>query len=272
MQTWNWSEKNGIRIITMDNWLQQGINMAFSTRHGGLSSGIYDSLNMGLHVGDQKKLVQENRRRYMQMFSTTLEDVVCCQQVHGCRVISVNAGDRGKGAMEWANSIPGCDAMITDTPGVYLMSFYADCLPVYFYDPVKRAIGLAHSGWKGTMGKIVIKTLKAMQTRFSSRVGDILVFIGPGIGSCCFEILPDLAGKVDAEFSHLHDIINYSNNGVITWDLQETNRQMLQQAGIEPHNICVCSICTACNTGNFYSYRMEKGETGRMAAVLGIEY
>jgi len=272
MQAWNWSDENGIRFITIDEWLAQGVMMAFSTRHGGLSSGIYDSLNMGLHVGDRPELVLENRRKYMQLFSAKLETVVCCQQVHGCKVISVGAHDRGRGAMEWAQSIPGCDAMITDTPGVYLMSFYADCLPIYFYDPVKRAIGMAHSGWKGTMGKIVIETLQAMQIHYNSQAGDMQIFIGPGIGACCFEILPDLAAKVDAEFSRLHDIIIYRNDGIITWDLQETNRQLLQLAGVDPQNICICSICTACNTVSFYSYRREKGETGRMGAVIGMEY
>jgi len=110
-----------------------------------------------------------------------------------------------------------------------------------------------------------------MQREYNSRAGDLLVFIGPGIGACCFEILPDLAAKVDVEFSHLHDIINCRNDGVVTWNLQETNRQLLRIAGVEQQNICVCSICTACNPAIFYSFRRDKGETGRMGAVIGLE-
>jgi hypothetical protein len=271
MERWNWMNRNGIDFISLETWLREGINMAFSARKGGVSKGVYESLNMGLHVGDQEELVLENRRRYLSIFNINLDDISACQQVHGNEVRRVNWIDRGKGARNLGEVIMNCDAMITNEPGIYLMSFYADCIPVYFYDPVNRAIGMAHSGWKGTMKKIVVNTWEAMQKEFNTSAADLQIFIGPGIGSCCFEIQTDLVGKVKAEFSSFHDIINNENNS-ITWDLQETNVQLLLQAGVNPLNINTCKLCTACNTDSFYSYRSENGDTGRMGALIGMEY
>ncbi len=263
--------RNGLEFVTLETWLTEGINVAFSGRRGGVSQGVYDSLNLGLHVGDKAELVWENRRRYLSAFNANLNDMVACEQVHGNEVRQVQGTDRGRGARDLGDVIMNCDAMITNEPGVYLMSFYADCMPVYFYDPINRAIGMAHSGWKGTMQRIVVNTLEAMVKEFNTSPGELHIFIGPGIGSCCFAIQSDLLVKVEAEFGGFHDIINH-NQGPITWDLQATNRQLLIQAGVNPLNISVCKLCTACNTDRFYSYRKEHGTTGRMGALIGMEY
>jgi len=272
MEHWNWVNRSGLQFVSLQEWLREGINVAFSTRTGGVSNGVYESLNMGLHVGDQAGLVLENRRRYLSIFNANLDDMVACQQVHGNEVRRVERIDRGKGARALSEVIMNCDAMITNEPGIYLMTYYADCIPVYFYDPINRAIGMAHSGWKGTMKKIVINTLEAMQKEFNTSVKELQIFIGPGIRSCCFEIQPDLLAKVKAEFSSFHDIINSSKNGFITWDLQETNLQLLVQAGVNPINISTCKLCTACDVDRFYSYRRENGDTGRMGALIGMAY
>lgn len=261
-----------LQLITHPEWACDGVDMAFSTRMGGVSRGVYASLNLGLHVGDDPALVLENRARIMAVFGRSLGEAVCCEQVHGYKVARVGSADRGRGALDLESAIPGCDALVTDEPGVYLMSFYADCFPVYFYDPQHRAIGLAHCGWKGTMGRIAAHTLNAMQEAYGTVTAQVEVFIGPGIGPSCFIIQPDLKDKVEVELSELHDIITEAENGTITWDLPETNRQILLQAGVRAEHIKVCSICTACNTDRFYSYRREVGLTGRMAALLGLKY
>lgn len=272
MQPWNYFHNNGIEYISLPKWLDQGVDLAFSTRHGGVSSGVFNSLNMGLHVGDGDDAVIENRRRILEIFHSPLTNGVCCQQVHGHDVIRVNSNDRGKGAFKLGQVLADCDAMITNTPGVYLMSFYADCVPIYFWDHVHRVIGTAHGGWKGTMGGIAVNTLQSMSEEYGSSPSEVEVFIGPGIGPCCFEIQPDLAAKVNAEFKSLHDIITMDSGGAYTWDLQETNRQLLINSGVEPSRIYVCRLCTACHTDKFYSYRRENGETGRMGAIIGLRY
>lgn len=272
MEQWNWFKRDEIQFISLEEWLKEGVDIAFSARQGGVSEGVYDSLNMGLHVGDQEIRVLENRRRYLGIFNANLNDVVCCQQVHGYKVARVEISDRGKGARRLSDALIECDAMITNSPGIYLLSFYADCVPVYFYDRVNRVVGMAHCGWKGTMGRIAAKTVDAMQREYNSFAADIQIFIGPGIGPCCFEIQPDLASKVNAEFNSLHDIIITNDKSSFTWDLQETNRQLLIECGVNPSHISVCKLCTSCHTDHFYSYRKEKSDTGRMGAIIGLEY
>ncbi len=270
MQRWNWFNKNGVRYISIEDWLKDGINMAFSARQGGTSSGAFNSLNMGLHVGDESIKVIENRQRFLNIFEVGLDSVVCCQQVHGQQVSQVHLSDQGRGAYELSGAIPDTDAMITNVRGLHLFSFYADCVPVYFNDPINRAVGIAHCGWKGTMGRIAVRTIQAMQHEYHSSLEQVQIFIGPGIGPCCFEIQADLLAKVNAEFGSFHDIINIGRKSPFTWDLKETNRQQLLHFGVEPSHIETCNICTACNTDYFYSYRSEKGETGRMGAVIGL--
>ncbi len=272
MPEWNYREINGIRILTVPHWCQAGGEVAFSTRWGGVSSGEYTTLNLGLHVGDQADRVLENRRRFLQVFHADLSEAVCCEQVHGCRVEKVTLKDKGRGACQLDSAIPDCDALITDQVGLWLLSFYADCVPVYFFDSVQRAIGVAHSGWKGTMDRIAAKTLRCMQVEYGTSADQVQVFIGPGIGPCCFVIQPELKKKVETEFSSWHDIMTVDAEGKVTWNLPETNRRMLITEGVRPDNITMCEVCTACNPQIFFSYRREQGDTGRMGALLGLKY
>lgn len=272
MKHWTLHTSRFINYITVPKWETQGVSLAFSARQGGVSEGIYDSLNLGLHVGDQDNLVLKNRSRLMNIFKADLMEAVCCQQVHGNEVAAVTQSDRGKGAFRLDKTIPDCDAMVTASPRVYLMTFYADCVPVYFFDPVHRAVGLAHCGWKGTMGRIAEKTLLAMETKFKSKASQVQVFIGPGIGPCCFEIKADLAAKVYAEFTNQNGIITASEDDRYTWDLKKTNALILETMGVNQNNICICGLCTACRPDLFFSYRRDDGATGRMAALIGLNY
>lgn len=208
----------------------------------------------------------------MSAFDAPLEEAVCCQQVHGSQVKQVGLLDRGRGAYNLNTAISGCDALITNIPRVYLLSFYADCVPVYFYDPQNRAIGVAHCGWKGTMDRIATNTLDAMQNAYQTAAEQVQIFIGPGIGPCCFTIQTDLMVQVYKEFGDLHDIISNDGQSRITWDLSDTNRQILIKSGVRAENISVCNLCTACHPEIFYSHRQEHGMTGRMGALLGLKY
>jgi len=267
MTGWIWNEQNHIKYITLPEWKSLGATAAFSSRWSGVSDAPFKSLNLGLHVGDDYKRVIYNRKEFLNIFDLQLEDVVCCEQVHGSKVKIVDEGYKGRGAYSYADSIADHDGLITNKPGVGLLTFYADCIPLYFFDPCQKVIALAHSGWKGTMGKIAEQVLLSMQQSFHCAVENIKVFIGPGIGPCCYSIQPDLAEKVEKRFPGYSEIILYENES-IKWDLKNTNRQILLAAGIKSTNLTLCDLCTACNKQKFFSYRAEQGKTGRMAALL----
>ncbi len=268
MDKWIWKKRQQIHYITIPHWLEQGVNIGFSTRNSGVSQPPFYSLNMGLHVGDRQESVIRNRQQFMSVLGIGLDRVVCCQQVHGSNVACINGEQAGRGAENYDTSLPGIDAMITSTPGIMLAAFYADCIPVFFFDPVKRAVAIAHSGWKGTMNRIVVNTLQSMVEGLGCEPFDIEVFIGPGIGRCCFQIQPDLSEKVSKVFPEFDGIMD--RNREIYWDLRLTNRNILIEAGINPVKIIDCGLCTSCRTDMFYSHRKEHGKTGRMMAAIGL--
>lgn len=269
MQDWKWNHQDGLDYIDIPQWKDLGAVAVFTSRRGGVSTGCFESLNMGLHVGDEPSAVLVNRQRYASILGQESSSMVCCEQVHGHQVIRVNKSHAGSGARDLKSVLQGYDAMVTNQPGILLTAYFADCIPLYFFDPEHRVIGLAHSGWKGTMGRIAVKTLQTMRDHYGSRSENIQVFIGPGIGPCCFQIQPDLMEKVNAEFTGFDGIIMMNKDGYF-WDLPATNHQMLLEWGVQAENIIHCSLCTSCRTDVFYSYRRERGNTGRMAAGLAL--
>jgi len=271
MTSFTYESKAGLEYITLPRWRRQGVSMGFSTRSGGISLAPYDSLNLALHVGDNYNNVIENRSRYLDLFAFTLENMVCCEQIHGNVVAVVGKGEQGRGAIDKSGGLAGVDAMVCATPGIMLTTFYADCIPVYLFDPLQRVVAIAHSGWKGTMGRIAGETLRVMEKEFGSSPRHVEAFIGPGIGRCCFFIGEDLAHRVKEEFVGLDGILNCGRKGY-TWDLHLTNRLILQEIGVKPDNIIECNLCTACNRESFFSYRRDQGKTGRMAAVIALDY
>ncbi len=270
MQKWQWEEQKGMKYLTIPHWREQGAVALFSSRQGGVSDKPYDSLNLALHVGDEKKRVLENRSRLLSLFNSSIEKMVGCEQVHGNRVMVVGPQYAGRGSASLETAVKDCDALVTSTPDLILSTYYADCIPLYFFDPVNKAVGLAHSGWKGTMQRTACACLETMIQTFDSRPQEVEVFIGPGIGSCCFKISRDLISQVNLSFGDFDGIINEYDN-FCTWDLKRTNRLMLQQCGIKSENIYDCQLCTSCNPGDFYSYRRDQGFTGRMGAFIFVK-
>ncbi len=270
MQKWSWQKIQEIAYLTIPHWAEEGVVIAFSARHGGVSQPPLDSLNMALHVGDEQELVWLNRQRFIELWDLRLEQMVCCQQVHGSQVACVSSDMAGLGAKDYLTSLTEIDAMATNESDIILATFYADCLPVFFYDPQKRAVAIAHSGWKGTMGKIVSNTVNTMIQAYGCKAENLEVFLGPGIGPCCFQIQADLAQKVAAVFPEFDVIID--RNREFFWDLSLSNRKILQQAGIDPQKIIDCGLCTSCNTDKFFSHRRENGKTGRMMAAIGLQH
>jgi len=268
---WIWLYRNDRSYLLLPAWRDQGVIAAFTARTGGVSTGPYESLNLGLHVGDRESLVLANRETVAHDLGFALEQMVCCEQVHGSRVAVVKAEDAGRGAKVYRESLPGFDAMVTDCPGIFLTEFYADCIPLYFFDPVRRAVGLAHSGWKGTIGGVAQATVATMQDAFGCRLENISAFIGPGIGPECFAVDQDRLGLVERAFTFSREIIYPNEGNGHVWDLPLTNRMILRQRGLKPENISGCNICTACHQDQFFSYRGARGITGRMAAVIGLQ-
>ncbi len=269
MGYWKWEKTGGIEFVTLPEWKAEGVVIAFSSRWGGTSMPPFDSLNLGLHVGDKKENVLANRRRYLRIFNGDLNNMVCCEQVHGSRVAVVGQEHSGRGALDTGTALSGYDAMVTNTAGIFLGSFFADCLPVYFFDPYTRTVAIAHSGWKGTMGRIAVNTVEKMKQSFGCMPADLRVFIGPGIGKCCFQVNEDIFLQVKEKFAPAAGIISINENGY-AWELKATNQWLLIEAGVKKENIITCDICTSCNTDIFYSYRREKGNTGRMGALIGL--
>ncbi len=244
---------------------------AVSTRFGGVSKPPYDSMNLGMHVGDDAADVAENRRRLLGWLGLDFERLTTPEQVHGDKIVRVGEAEAGRGRLSYADSIPATDALMTDVPGVPLMLCFADCTPILLFDPVHRAAAIAHGGWKGTVRSVAAKTVHAMTEAFGTRPEECLAGIGPSIGSCCYEVGGDVAGKFREAFPQFADEIVSEQNGRIHLDLWKANRLQLEESGLMPHHIDEAGVCTACHARTFFSYRAEGPKTGRIAAVMAIK-
>jgi hypothetical protein len=240
---------------------------AFTTRLGGMSAAPYESLNLGFHVGDTPGDVAANRERVCRLLGAGLSQLVAGRQVHGNRVITVDASRAGRGALSGEDALPGVDALVTAEPGVLLSSYYADCVPLFFLDPVRRVVALAHAGWKGTVLRIGAETVRHMEEHHGCRAGDILAAVGPAIGSCCYEVDQPV---IEAARSCLPGRVPARPGRPGRWllDLPEMNRLILLEAGIRPGHITMAGYCTACRGDLFYSHRAQNGRTGRMASLI----
>ncbi len=255
-------QNNGLVYYRFANLASQdNVVQGVFTRLGGMSRSPYRSLNVGHLVGDRHESVEANHDLICQALGVSRRDVATARQVHGSRVALVGLADRGR-------VIPATDALITDVPGVALMLRFADCLPVLLYDPVRRVIGLAHAGWRGTIEGIAAKTAAAMIEAYGGRPADIVAGLGPCIGPCCYQVGTEVIEAVKASFHHWQGLLQPQGDGSLHFDLWEANRRQLVELGIE--EIEVSRLCTACHTDEFFSHRAEGARTGRFAALLGM--
>lgn len=264
-------ERNGVQWLVFEHFVKYpNLVHGFSTRIGGVSHPPFASLNLAFHVGDDQAAVVENRRRYCAALNLRLEDLTAGEQVHGDKVRVVVGEDRGCGAFAYDTAFSGTDAFITNEPGVVLSSYYADCVPLFIYDPVRQVLGLAHGGWKGTVKRIGARAIETMSHSFGTKAGDCLVGIGPSVGQCCYEVDENVVTPLRNEFPEWEDFLQKKANGRWDLDLWATNRQVFLDAGVKAENIEVSGLCTACRTDLFFSYRAEHGETGRMASIMAL--
>lgn len=264
MAGWILQRGKSLDYLTIPRWSELGVKAAFSLRNGGVSASPYSSLNLGLHVGDNQNDVLCNRALFLKEMGVRPGDCVAAEQVHGSRVAVVTSGDRGLGMVKMNDALPGFDGMVT-AEKVGLLSFYADCVPIYFYHPPTGIIALAHGGWKGTANRIVKEVLKQIRLDGAS-AKDCLAAIGPCIGSCCYEVGENVHSVFRENFSDL-SMFSKSGEGKYHLDLAKANRMLLLAEGIQPENIWEASQCTACCSDSYFSYRRD-GITGRMAALI----
>ena len=264
---WEWRKGQKTKYLTIPEWERVRVEVAFSGRNGGVSGGPYDSLNLGLHVGDQEQDVLENRRRFWSEWGARATDVVVGEQVHSNKVVWVGENDKGRGAMQLSTALPGVDGMLTGG-GMGLMAFFADCVPVYFFHPGLKVVGLAHAGWKGTAGRIGIQVLNMLSAR-GGEPGDCWVAIGPGIGRCCYEVDERVAREFPYPVGY-ESFLAGIRPGHFRLDLAQANREMLIKAGVAKERIWLAGLCTSCHPGDFFSYRRDGGTTGRMAAWIRL--
>ena len=242
---------------------------AVSTRLGGVSGKPFDSLNLGLHVGDAAENVLENRRLFMRTLGFRVEDIVTPNQVHGDKIFVVDESHRGRGSRDYSDAIAETDALITNAPNLPLMLCFADCVPIFLVDVENRAIGLAHGGWKGTLNRIAAKTFRAMAENFGTRAEDCLVGIAPSIGACCYEIGENVRDACAKSFPKNPELI-VERDGKNFLDLWRANKIQLEEVGVPAENIDVAGECTCCNANFYFSYRAAGGTTGRIAAVIAL--
>lgn len=265
-------EKNHVPYIQFKNLSATGIvKHGFSTRKGGVSTGIFSSMNLNFKRGDDPDAVLENYRRMAAALNMRVDDMVLSDQTHTTNVRVITEEDRGKGILR-PQDYSDVDGMITNVPGIVLVTSYADCVPLYFVDPVRKAIGLSHSGWKGTVGHIGQKTVWKMHEVYGSEPKDIVAAIGPSICQSCYEVSDDVAEAFRANFTadEVADILLDKGNGKYQLDLWKANWYVLTDAGILPEHLSVTDLCTACHPDLLWSHRKTNGQRGGLSAFLSL--
>ncbi|MGA8858647.1 MAG: peptidoglycan editing factor PgeF [Candidatus Sulfotelmatobacter sp.] len=271
--------------LTKIPWLVHG----FSTRAGG-HSRVYggQALNLGFTPDDSKAAVERNRAAFSREVTSAggrRWPLVTLRQVHSDTIRFVEAPSKSQ--------LVG-DGLITATPGLLLAIQTADCLPIILVDPKRRAVGVFHAGWRGTMKRILEKGVGEMRRRFGTRPSDLKAAIGPGIHGCCYQVGPEIRDQFESQFAYAERLFREVEERdpvrekypmlfltarppghselpkKIFLDLVEANRQQLLAAGVPEKSIDASPLCTSCNPSLLFSYRAEKGRTGRMMAVVGI--
>ena len=272
MGTFEKREKNGVTWLSATPFEKmEGIVQGFSTRLGGVSTEHLSSMNLSFSRGDQEENVRENFRRIADAIGFTPEDLVFSDQTHTTNIRVVTEADRGKGFTKPLD-YTDVDGLITDVPGLVLATFYADCVPLYFVDTKHRAIGLSHSGWRGTVNRMGRATLKAMAEAYGTVPEDVWCAIGPSICQDCYEVSEDVALEFEQEFSgHGSEIMYRKENGKYQLNLWKANERVLLDAGILPEKLILPNVCTCCNSELLFSHRASHGRRGNLGAFLCIK-
>ena len=262
-------EGAALEYLTFPLLEQTGIvKHLFTTRLGGVSGGEFSAMNLSADRGDMPENVLENYRRIAWVLGVSPEDMAASHQTHTTNIRRMTAADKGKGIVR-PRDYSDIDGMVTDEPGLVLVTFYADCVPLYFVDPIHHAIGLAHSGWRGTVGRMGECMVRAMEEQFGTRPEELYAAIGPSICRDCYEVSEDVAEQF---IDMLGEQVALPGKapGKYQLDLWLANELILRQSGLLPGHIAVTDICTCHNSGYLFSHRASGGKRGSLAAFLGL--
>ena len=244
------------------------VKHVIATREGGVSEGIFRSMNLSFTRGDREEAVRENFRRISEIMGAPEDRFVFTYQTHPVNVRRVTEEDAGKGLVR-PRDYTDTDGLVTDVPGLVLGAFFADCVPLLFADPKRRAIGISHSGWRGTAGRMGEVTVRRMQKEFGCRPEDIICAVGPSICEKCYEIGEDVAEQFRETFSgDTRGILRETGGGKYHLDLWEANRRILTEAGLLPEHVAVMGVCTCCHPDMLFSHRASGGKRGNLGAFL----
>ena len=265
------NEKNGVVYLTFPKLAAAGVRHGFSTRMGGVSKGYLGTMNLSFTRGDREENVRENFRRIADAIGFREEQLVFSAQVHETKIRKVTAANRGEGITK--ETAPGIDGLATDEADVPLYTSYADCVPLYFYDPQKKVVAMAHSGWRGTAARIGAKMVHFMEKEYGSRAENIIAAVGPSICRKCYEVSEDVAQAFREAFrpEQFPLLFDEKGQGKYQLDLWEANRIILTEAGILPEHLDVTDLCTCCNHDKLFSHRASHGKRGNMGCFMCLD-
>ncbi|MDK2965567.1 MULTISPECIES: peptidoglycan editing factor PgeF [Lacrimispora] len=247
------------------------VAQGFSTKLGGVSQGKFATLNFTFTRGDNPDHVLENYKRMAAALGVDVKRMVLSYQTHTTNVRLVTEEDAGKGIVR-ERDFKDVDGLITNVVGITLVTFYADCVPLYFLDPVHKAIGLSHSGWRGTVKRMGAVTVQKMKEAYNTKAEDLIACIGPSICKDCYEVGEEVALEFKKAFAEKewNKILQEKDHGKFQLDLWKANEIILTDAGVRPENIQTTDICTRCNSDYLFSHRICGNERGNLAAFLGL--
>ena len=250
-------------MLESESFIEHG----FSTRKGGVSTGIYESMNLTFNLEDDPENVSENFRRMAAALHTVPEKMVYSKQTHTTNVLKIEEHHKGMGIVR-ERDFDNIDGLVTNVPGICLVTSYADCIPLFFADSRDQCIGLSHSGWRGTVGKIGKVTVELMQKTYGSDPKDILAAIGPSICQDCYEVSEDVIVKFQKSFEEKYwpELFYQKENGKYQLNLWKANELVFEEAGILKTN-----VCTHCNPDILFSHRTTGNKRGNLSAFLALK-
>lgn len=269
-KTMNINHKGELVYLTFPLFDKEGVKHAFTTRHGGVSKGEFGSFNTSFNRGDKREAVFENMRRLCEAIGANVEKLTYSQQIHTNNVRIISEADLGKGIIK-EQDFTDVDGLISAIPSSALITQYADCVPLAFYDTAKKIIATSHAGWRGTAAEIGKVTVDMLCSRFGSDPRDIIAGIGPSIGQCCYEVDdPVYSAMAKIPYMPIGEIFKEKPNGKYMLDLRLANKIILMNAGIPAENIDVADICTNCNSEHLHSHRATGGRRGNLGLIISL--
>lgn len=252
--------QNNLKYYSFPSLLDDHMGHGIFTRQGGVSKGMYQSLNLGGTNGDSREAVWENHQRVFEAISRPFSSRFDVWQVHGKQIICTD-----KPRADHQKHLPA-DGIFTDNPDVTLIMRFADCVPLLFFDPIKKVVGIVHAGWQGTLLKIGAEAVRKIIEKYGCQPEDLKVGIGPSICREYYQVGKEVVSKFETEFGDAHSAFIEKSSKGYHLDLWQANKMILESVGVK--SIEVSGLCTAHNLHDWFSHRAEKGKTGRFGVVM----